>query len=147
MKPLAVAALLLVLLTGCAADPVTADLELVTSTVDPASAPAFLDSPQTQADVINDLDVGIFGVNTESIRYQGEWKGLSVYLGVAGTAGVHIITGTPGDSHSWGSGSTGGNAVIGLDMSADSGLQYLPQGTADIPDGWVVLSDYVIVYE
>ena len=132
------------LLAGCSAQPF-GSYDLVTSAVDPASTPAFLGTTQRNSDLIDDLDVTAFGVVPASLRYQGEWEGLSVYLGVSGISTVHVITGRPGDPDTWGSGSSEGNTVIGLGRTDETTLQYLPQGTSEVPEGWHALSPHVIV--
>jgi hypothetical protein len=66
---------------------------------------------------------------------------------------VNIITGVIGEESSWGAGSSGGNSVIGFgpfaseDPNGPVSLQYLPQGTAEVPEGWRALSDWIIVRE
>ncbi|WP_348003908.1 hypothetical protein [Pseudolysinimonas sp.] len=147
-------------LSGCSAAPSLpeAGSDLVISDVNPDSVPAFLSTPQGEDDVLPD-EASALSIAPQTIRYQGEWSGKSVYLGVNGTSTVVIISGVPGDPATWGAGSSIGNVVIGMsDWPSDSdpsdsdpsdsddvALQYLPQGSANPPDGWIALSPFLIV--
>ena len=143
-------ALVGLLLSGCGASAVGD--ELVTSTVDVQSVPGFVAEEQDEEDVISAFDVATFGVDPDTTRYQGEWEGedfqpgisgYDVYLGLAGSYTVHLITVPVGHPDMWGSGSSDGNTVVGLGEPIT--LQYLPQGTAVPPEGWHALSDWIIV--
>ena len=131
------------LLTGCSAA-TDADTALVTSDVDPDTPPAFLDTAQQPSDRLTDFDVTRAGVDPDSTRYQGTWDGDRLYLGVTGTSTVVFLAGVPGDASSWTWSSSEGNAVMGFGVHGPADLQYLPEGTADAPQGWFALSDYLI---
>lgn len=142
------------LLSGCAVggDPVAASpgVELVVSTVPSDSVPGFLSEPQDEFDVVDEFDVAATGVDPASIRFQGEWGGREIFLGVSGKTTVNLIVGIDGDPGEWGTGRSIGNAVIGTnpDWTSKSGettLQYVPQGTEEVPEGWSALSEWIIV--
>jgi hypothetical protein len=135
-------------LAGCAGTPIATQLELqrlLVSEVDPSSAPTFLETEQQASDVI---PVELAGIGPETTRYQGEWEGRHIYLGVGGTSTVYVISMNPDDPSDWGAGSSIGNTPIGLSPWLDGeevGLIYLPQGPAPTPDGWEAFSDFMIV--
>ena len=138
-----------ILLAGCASDtvgPGDDSDDLVTSTVGRETIPEFLAEPQEPRDLEAVEAIDLFEVDPDSYRYQGEWEGKDVYLAYVHGITVHLITGTPGEE-GWSDASTIGNAVLGLGSGTgeELGLQYLPQGTADVPEGWTALSDWVIV--
>jgi hypothetical protein len=133
-----------VLLSGCAS--VTGG-GLVTSDIDPSSKPAFLAIAQEPSDIVDEIDVASRGIDPGTTRFQGEWEGHDVYLGVSGESTVNVITGVPGDEDTWGSGSSNGNVVIGYGLYEEITMQYLPHGSANPPEGWTALSDYMIVRE
>ncbi len=140
------------MLGGCAAIPGAVTIpetwhvdRLVTSDVDPRSIPGFVNDPQTEIDMIADLP--FTDIDPASIRYQGEWEGTNIYLGVTGTATARFITLLPDVSEGWGASGSFGNVVHGLGTGLDGemNVQYLPHGTAEPPEGWIALSDWIIV--
>ncbi len=141
------------MLAGCAALTQAAvtleELEvdrLVTSDVDPASTPGFVNDPQTEVDMIGD-EIPYSTIDGASIRYQGEWDDTSIYLGLVDTATVRIITLLPDVPDGWAAGGSLGNTVFGLATGTDGkmNVQYVPHGTAEVPEGWIALSDWIIV--
>jgi hypothetical protein len=130
------------LLTGCSSAGGSGD-ELVKSTVDRSTVPGFVSEEQGERDVITGFDVTGLGIDPATTRYQGVWDGQDVYLGVAGHSTVHVITVPLENPEEWGSGSSIGNSVLG--RGDPLSLQYLPQGTAVVPDGWSDLSDWMII--
>lgn len=120
---------------------------LVVSTVDPASTPAFLTEPQVATDVLTGVNFSAYGITTDTIRYQGEWKSNKIYLGVSSTSNVWIITLWPGDKHHVSFGGSTGNVAIGSGTTDGLTLQYIPPGTSGtLPHGWRALSTNVIVH-
>ena len=140
------------MLSGCAVDGGTAlpvD-DLVVSTVPSSSVPDFLAEAQDESDIVDEFDVTSFGVAVNSIRFQGEWGGREIFLGVSGEATVNFLVGVDDEPTEWGVGRSIGNSVIGtntdwLDQTGRTTVQYLPQGTEEVPEGWSALSDWVIV--
>lgn len=119
--------------------------DLVVSEVDQDAVPLYLAVPPTEADVIPAKAAASFNIDSETVRYQGQWDGKNIYL-VSRNNAVSVIQGIPGDENSWGMGSTDGNHVLGMttDDSPEVTLQYLPAGTADVPEGWTALSGFII---
>lgn len=133
-------------LSGCSASaPVDPLAEVMASDVDPRTPPAFLDSPQLEADVLPG-DGAISGIEPDSTRYQGEWGGRDIYLGVSGTSTVNLVTVDPSETKSWSVGSSTGNSPLGTSAWDDDDvtLVYLPQGSASAPEGWEAFSPYMI---
>lgn len=120
--------------------------QLVSSDVDPSSPPGFLATEQRPIDRLSDEMVTIGNLDPASSRFQGEWKGRQYFLAVQGDNGVHVVNGIAGDDRSWGVWGGAGNAVLGSsDGDGTLTMQYLPQGTSVIPDGWTALSAFLIV--
>jgi hypothetical protein len=151
VSAIAAATLATALLAGCAPlydwdaleHPVTELDPILTSDVDPTTAPGFAATPQVDADVLpaSELMPSIDGAST---RFQGHWDGRDVYLALTRNGSVAMVT-VPG-----GTGSSSGNSVLALselsDVEGDDvGLVYLPQGTSDLPDGWRAMTDWVAV--
>lgn len=151
-KPHCVAVLIaLSLLSGCAstsseaADGSTQVTEdaLMTSDADRQSIPAFLSTPQEDDDLLPPEGRDL-GVDPASTRLQGEWREQTIYLAVQGANDVQLLVGD--EDAGFGVGGGSGNSVLG--HVAEDGsyqIQYVPQGTSDIPDGWTALSDFVMV--
>lgn len=149
------ALLTMTLVSGCAAGDASSrstapafvgpGSELVTSEVPPTSAPAFLSTPQDEIDLLPPHAIAVLKVDPATARFQGKWNGKEVYLAVAGAVAVRVVTGITGDDESWASGGSLDNRVIGLSDDESGSLQYLPQGTGTVPNGWTALSDFVIV--
>ncbi|MCU1440541.1 MAG: hypothetical protein JWP85_1538 [Rhodoglobus sp.] len=102
-------------LAGCAGTPIATELELqrlLVSDVDPSSAPAFLETEQQASDLLP-VDLEGFSMDPETTRYQGEWEGRDIYLGVGGTSTVYVISINPEEPSDWGAGSSIGNTPIG----------------------------------
>ena len=132
------------LLAGCASTPAANDLdEMVTSNVDRTSVPGFADEAQSEDDVLSNVDLAKTAIDPASTRYQGSWEGWDVYLGISGDYTVNFITVGPEDHQIVSSGHSIGNSVIA--MGDPISLQYLPQGTADVPEGWHALTEWIIV--
>ena len=120
-------------------------IQLVASEVSQDSTPLFLDAPKSD---LRDIPAGIssaFGLDSATVRYQGQWHGQQVYLTARGHS-VSILQGHPSDAESWGISSSAGNYVLGTSVNGSSKglLQYLPAGTATIPTGWTALSEFII---
>jgi len=140
-----------ILLSGCAASPpvdeVAAEPALLETTVPRDSVPGFLSEPQVEEDQVQNDFLDSVGIDPASIRLQGAVEGERIYLAVkAGSNSVQIIHGTPG-TDAWGSGGSLGNGVLGssLTMMGEGHMQYLPQGTGDLPEGWTAFSDWIAV--
>jgi hypothetical protein len=154
---LVAAAVVLSSIAACSASPGRVDpvgqsgtqqppIDLVASEVSQDSTPLFLDAPRSD---LRDIPVGIssaFGLDSATVRYQGQWHGQKVYLTARGNS-VSILQGKPGDAESWGISSSAGNYVLGTSVNGSSNglLQYLPAGNATIPTGWTALSEFIIV--
>ncbi|WP_166868314.1 hypothetical protein [Salinibacterium sp. ZJ70] len=107
------------------------------SSVDPAAPPSFLDVPQADTDIPpGDIDIADFGVVPDSLRYQGDWEGESIYLGVKGGSTVVVVRGERARPEQYGVSHSVGNTpfAIGSAHSEDRWLAYLPQGTGDVPE-------------
>lgn len=120
-------------------------IQLVESEVSQDTSPLYLGAPKSD---LSDIPAGIssaFGLDSETIRYQGQWHGQQVYLTTRGHS-VSILQGHSSDAESWGISSSAGNYVLGTSVngSSKSLLQYLPAGTATIPIGWTALSAFII---
>ena len=143
LRSLVCVLLVAALLTGCGSIARDSGDKLVTSDVDRSTVPGFVVEEQDQRDVIDDFDVTGLGVDPATTRYQGQWHGRDIYLGVAGDFTVYVLNASLENPEDWGSGSSVGNSVLG--MGDPVSLQYLPQGTAVVPDGWRALSDWMII--
>lgn len=138
------------LVSGCATARSDADrdpsLDLVETDVSPTSTPLFLEQPQGEDDELPE-EAAFASADPASVRYQGTWEGQAVYLAVSDSYRVELIVGVFGDESTWASNSSDGNVVIGLGFGStgEPGLQYVPHGSADPPQGWTALSDFIIV--
>jgi len=117
---------------------------LIPSDIDPDRRAGFLDDPPDADHPLPPAVAETFGVDDASARYQGELTGEAVYLYVVDPDDVGMLTFEVDDPGMAGAGTAAGNSAFGLSV-ADGKLlvQYLPQGTADIPDGWIALSSWV----
>lgn len=123
---------------------------LVESTVPADSPPSFLAEPQDANDIVPEFDVAASGMDPDSIRYQGRKDGMDLFLGVAGTNTVRLITQVVEDPTQLSWGGSVGNRVFGSSHEWESGngditVQYVPQGTSQAPDGWSAFSEWLIV--
>ncbi|MBX3104974.1 MAG: hypothetical protein IT191_02695 [Microbacteriaceae bacterium] len=115
----------------------------MTTTIDSSTIPAFLNEPQEKSDMLAVDELEGSSIDPSSTRFEGRWEDWDVYLGVSGKYTVNIISVDP-DTHrvvSYGHGI--GNSVAGLGEPIS--LQYLPQGTSEVPDGWHALTEWIIV--
>lgn len=146
----------MLLLAGCATlgdgqgANVLGESELVESAVPADSIPSFLAEPQDANDVVPDFDIAASGMDPDSIRYQGRKDGMDLFLGVAGTNTVRLITQVVEDPKQLSWGGSVGNRVFGSSHEwespdGDITVQYLPQGTSQAPDGWSAFSEWLIV--
>ena len=124
--------------------------DLVVSTISSNSTPGFVSEPQRVDDVVDEIDVTSAGVDLGSIRFQGEWGGKEIFLGVSGENTVNLIVGADSEPTEWGTGKSIGNSVIGTntdwaDKTGRTTVQYIPQGTQNVPEGWFALSNWIIV--
>ncbi|MGV8885505.1 MAG: hypothetical protein ACOH1T_07950 [Microbacteriaceae bacterium] len=139
------------LVSGCALqahdDGFVSEPALLESTVPSDSMPGFLDESQAEEDKVQNDFLDSINIDPASIRLQGQVKEERIYLAVTkGSNSVQIIHGTPG-TDSWAAGGSYGNGVLGssLSIEGDGFMQYLPQGTSDIPEGWTSFSDWIVV--
>jgi hypothetical protein len=130
------------LLSSCApsSSPATEHTVQPTPTV---SRPAFLLGDQDDADVLPENIADTVKVDPASTRFQGNWDGQQVYLGLKNSSSVCLITGVAGDDSSWAAGCGAGNEIV-TDQLPDGGIvKYLPMTTSAAPAGWTRLSAYV----
>jgi hypothetical protein len=116
---------------------------MVTSEVDRTSVTGFVDEAQSEDDVLSNADLAKVAIDPASTRYQGSWEGWDVYLGISGEYTVNVITVDPSDHQIVSSGRSIGNSVIA--MGDPISLQYPPQGTSVVPEGWHALTKWIIV--
>ncbi len=105
--------------------------------------PAFLAENQLASD---DLPAGVadtVGVGPDSTRYQGDWDGRQIFLGITKKSSVCLLTGIPDRLDSWVAACGAGNEVV--TWKADDGgvVKYLPIAGTATPEGWTRLSDFV----
>lgn len=123
---------------------------LLTTDVAADSQPAFLADPQDPDHVIPTDLAETFGVDPENVRYQGVWHGEDVYLySMSGTVGmIGVDRADPSLSHA---GQGAGNSPVAWEAGDTTDekwiLQYLPQGTGDLPDGWTAFSPHLAASE
>jgi len=149
MKPggLVVVAIAAAVLSGCAVPTALADPSpLLPSEVSADSPPAFLDDPIDPEHPLPDEVATSFNVDPADARYQGEWYGEGLYL--SGTNGtVRLIGVDLDDPELWHAGGGLGNSPFAMESGDTTDdewmLQYLPQGTADLPDGWTAFSPWL----
>jgi len=108
-----------------------------------ASTPAFLAGTQLTSDQLPAGVADTVGVGQDSTRYQGDWDGRQIYLGVTDNSSVCLVTGIPDHLDSWVAGCGAGNEVV--TWKADDGgvVKYLPIAGTATPEGWTHLSDFV----
>jgi hypothetical protein len=108
-----------------------------------ASMPAFLAGDQLAADSLPAGVADTVGVGQDSTRYQGEWDGREIFLGVKDNSSVCLVTGIVDHLDSWAAGCGAGNEVV--TWKADDGgvVKYLPIAGTTTPQGWTRLSDFV----
>lgn len=141
------------LLSGCTAAPPAPEETpatlptLIPTTVDPETTPGFLLDPEDQDHPLPAAVADANGVDVEFARYQGELGGDAVYLSVVKPGDVIMLTFEVAEPGTGGSGTTAGNSPMGISVGEPGGdrwmLQYLPQGTEELPDGWTALSTWV----
>ena len=147
-----------VLLGGCTVAPPTESSpssgatpddrpSLIPSDVAPDSAPGFLADPVDPDHPLPPAVAETYDLDPAAVWFQGEFESEAVYLYVAGAVDAGMVTFDIVDPGMSASGRTTGNSPMGLDVIAPDGdrwiLQYVPQGTADLPDEWTALSDWV----
>lgn len=137
-------------LSGCAStSPVGSALDAaLVSSVDPSTRPAFLDTPQTDADLLEG-DTCAFGVDPDSLRYQGDWEGGAIYLGVTGESTVVVVTVDLADPALCSAGQSTGNTPVasGSNRSEERWLAYAPHGSDSPPEGWRAFSPHMIALD
>ncbi|MEO6533338.1 MAG: hypothetical protein ABIO06_07160 [Pseudolysinimonas sp.] len=140
-RALATASAAALLLSGCApAATPTAHPSAPTPT---ASHPAFLDSPQTDVDLLPGGISDSIRVDPNSSRIQGAWDSRQVFLAIRGANTVCLVTGIPGKDSSWRAGCGGGDGIVTDELPDGATVKYLPMVTKAAPEGWTRLSDYV----
>lgn len=141
----------LAVLTGCAdPSPSAGSSPLIPTDVSADTVPAFLDEPQDPVDAIPPEVADTFNVDPAYARYQGVWYGEDVYLSVA-SGTVMMIGVNREDPSLMHAGHSNGNVPFAWESGDTTDekwiLQYLPQGTADLPDGWTAFSSYLGAFE
>lgn len=132
----------LLLLSSCA--PSSNPDARPTSTPRPtASMPAFLVAEQGAQDALPDGVADSVDIGPTSTRYQGEWDGHEVFLGVRDDASVCLITGIGADPQDWTAGCGAGNEIVSWTPPDGGQVKYLPMTTSTTPQGWTRLSDFV----
>jgi hypothetical protein len=108
-----------------------------------ASTPAFLADTQLATDRLPAGVADSVEVGEDSTRYQGDWDGRQVFLGIKGNSSVCLVSGIPDRLDSWAAGCGAGNEVV--TWKADDGgvVKYLPIAGTTTPQGWTRLSDFV----
>ena len=131
---LAPVALALALLTGCTG----------------AAPYAFLDEESVGGHAIDAATLTQSGIDPDSIRFQGTWEDHELFLALVPTEpldGVALVV-VPGDApDQWVVGSTTGDSRIGVTGPSGFEAQYEPSGIGDPPEGWVAVSEWVMVRE
>lgn len=107
------------------------------------SVPAFLEIGQQGADVLPDGVASRVDIAAESTRYQGDWGGREVFLGLKNNSSVCLIAGTANDPSSWEAGCGDGNEVVTWKSPSGDVVKYLPMTSSAIPEGWTRLSAHV----
>lgn len=134
----------LLLLAGCSTPYVANDLdEMMTTDVEPTTLPAFLDDAQSERDILPSEDLETTSIDPTSTRYEGRWEGWDVYLAVSGEYTVNLVSVDPTTHRVVSYGHGIGNSVTGTGEPLS--LQYLPQGTTVVPEGWRALTEWIIV--
>ena len=98
---------------------------------------------QIAADALPSGVADTVGVVEDSTRYQGDWDGRQVFLGVTDTSSVCLVTGIPGHLDSWVAGCGAGNEVVTWNADDGGVVKYLPIAGTATPTGWTRLSDFV----
>jgi len=108
-----------------------------------ASAPAFLAHDQLATDYLPAGVADTVGVEQDSTRYQGDWDGREIFLGVKEDSSVCLVAGIANHPESWTAGCGTGDEVV--TWKADDGgvVKYLPIAGTATPAGWTRLSDFV----
>src|SRR4051812_897625 len=131
------------LLSGCAPSSTpTAHPESPSPTV---SHPAFMASEQSEADRLPDGVADRIQVDPASTRYQGDWDGRRIFLGIKGAGSVCLVMAATGDDNSWTAGCGDGDGVVTDELPDGATAKYLPMVTNAAPEGWTRLSDFVFV--
>src|SRR4051812_18469471 len=125
------------LLSGCALPtPFVDESPFLPTDVAPDSRPAFLDDPADPDLVLPDSLTDVAGLEPDTVRYQGEWRGERVYL-YDGHGSVYMLGVEIDDPEMWHTGSSAGNVPFAWESGDTTDdewfLQYVPQGTADLP--------------
>ncbi|CAN5498487.1 hypothetical protein BH10ACT6_BH10ACT6_06760 [soil metagenome] len=142
--PALLATSLAALLLLCSCAPSTTPSAHATSTPSPTvSTPAYLATDQTASDILPSGVAATVGVDDDSTRYEGDWDGRQVFLGVRNDASVCLVTGIPEVAGSWVAQCGSGNEVITWKTEDGGIVKYVPIGTPATPQGWTRLSDFV----
>jgi hypothetical protein len=139
---LATALAAMLLLSSCAPSSTPDSRE--TSTPSPTvSMPAFLTSTQADGDALPDGIATPIDIGVTSTRYQGQWDGHDVYLGLRNDSSVCLVAGAGSDPANWVARCGTGNEVVTWTPPDGGIVKYLPITTSTTPQGWTRLSDYV----
>jgi len=141
--PVAAAVGCVLLLSGCA--PSNSPSPQRTEPTPTVSRPAFLTSPQTDADVLPEGVADGMHIDPGSTRYQGSWNGRQVFLAVKSAGSVCLVMTTLHDADKWTAACGDGNGVVTDELPDGTTAKYLPMVTTAAPEGWTRLSDYVFV--
>jgi hypothetical protein len=132
-----------VLLSGCAPSSTPTAGSGSPSPVE--SHPAFLAAGQNETDRLPGGVADSIQIAADSTRFQGNWDGREVFLGVKGTDSVCLVTGFASDAGSWKAGCGNGDGVVTDELPDGGTVKYLPMATSAAPEGWTRLSDFVFV--
>jgi hypothetical protein len=135
------------LLSGCGVPtPFIDESPFLPTDVAPDSRPAFLDDPIDPERALPQAVADAFALDVEGARYQGEWYGEDVYLYSANDI-LWMVGVDLDDPESWHTGGGFGNSPFAWESGDTTDdewfLQYVPQGTADLPDGWTAFSPWI----
>lgn len=138
----AMALAVVLLLSSCApsASPSAAPITTPSPTV---SQPAFLLTAQGEQDKLSGEVADTVDIDPLTTRFQGDWDGRQVYLGLKDSLSVCLITGLADQASSWATGCGAGNEVITDELPDGGTVKYLPMTTSATPAGWTRLSEHV----
>jgi hypothetical protein len=108
---------------------------------------AFLREEMSSDDVVSADIAEATGLDPETVRHQGGWEGHQLFLAVVREGpldGVQLVIVPDDDPSLWSSAGTSGDHWFETE-GPFGGAKYLPDGVGDPPDGWVALSEWVMV--
>jgi hypothetical protein len=109
------------------------------------SVPAFMASEQGDIDRLPDGVADGMRIDPGTTRYQGDWDGRQVFLGVKSAGSVCLVMTTANDPSKWTAACGDGNGVVTDELPNGTTAKYLPMATKAAPEGWTRLSDFVFV--